>query len=126
MQIEELNKECQTMQEFLEITCTDDPDGLIGRLADLNVYLARSGKLLADLKFEKDKQVSSFIKANEERIAMLPASVSNKLINAETSECNYYVNWLDRINRSLVHVGDNMRTQLSFIKEELKLTKNGY
>ena len=36
------------------------------------------------------------------------------------------MNWLDRINRSLVHVGDNLRTQVSYAKEELRLTKSGY
>ena len=47
MTLEEINKECERMQEFLEITASDDPDELVQRLTEINVYLARSSKLLA-------------------------------------------------------------------------------
>ena len=43
-------KEIEEMQSFLEITASDNPKELIDRLTDINVYLARSGKLLADAK----------------------------------------------------------------------------
>ena len=47
-------KEIEEMQSFLEITASDNPKELIDRLTDINVYLARSGKLLADAKAYQD------------------------------------------------------------------------
>ena len=45
MNLEAITEECGVMQDFIETECGDDPDALMGRLATLNVYLARSGKL---------------------------------------------------------------------------------
>ena len=56
----------------------------------------------------------------------MPATIASKFITCQNADANYVVNWLDRLNRSLVHIGDNTRTQISFAKEELRLTKNGY
>jgi len=126
MELEKISEECGVMQNFIETECGDDPDALIGRLATLNVYLARSGKLLADVKKIKDEQTLKVFIENGDWLGSAPASTSKAFINSKIAEINYLVNWLDRINRTIVHVGDNMRTQLSFIKEELKLTKNGY
>lgn len=36
------------------------------------------------------------------------------------AEENKIVNWLDRINRTCVHQSDNLRTQLSFEKEQIR------
>ena len=44
---------------------------------------------------------------------------------AEVS-ANQLVVWLDRINRTLVHAGDNIRTQISFAKQDLALQRKGY
>ena len=38
-------QEIEEMQSFLEITASDNPKELVDRLTDINVYLARSGKL---------------------------------------------------------------------------------
>ena len=126
MAFEIITKECEVMQEFIESECGDDPDALIGRLATLNVYLARSGKLLSDVKKMKDEQVLKIFVENGDWLGSAPATTAKQFINAKLSDVNYLINWLDRINRSIVHIGDNMRTQLSSLKEELKHTKHGY
>lgn len=48
-------KEIEDMQQFLEVTTSDDPRELVQRLTDINVYMARSGKLLADAKAYQDQ-----------------------------------------------------------------------
>lgn len=48
-------QEIEEMQSFLEITASDNPKELVDRLTDINVYLARSGKLLADAKAYQDQ-----------------------------------------------------------------------
>lgn len=126
MTIEEIKAECQQIQDFLEITTSGDANELVNRLTDLNVYLARSGFLLAEAKRMQEAHTVYIHTMDGAYIKTLSASVAQKFINAKTYEENYLVNWLDRINRTCVHQGDNLRTQISFSKEELKLTRSGY
>ena len=124
--LKDISREAETMQSFLEVTTSENPKELIQRLSDINVYLARSGKLLADAKEFQDESTSAIYNDYEDFITKVPATVSIKFINSKISYVNKLVNWLDRLNRAFVHTGDNIRTQLSFAKEELRLTKNGY
>lgn len=126
MTIEEIKAECQQIQDFLEITTSGDANELVDRLTDLNVYLARSGFLLAEAKRMQEARTVYIHTMDGAYIKTLSASVAQKFINAKVYEENYLVNWLDRINRTCVHQGDNLRTQISFSKEELKLTRSGY
>lgn len=126
---EELNsikKELQAIQNFLDSDAVDDLDVLVERLSIMNVYLARSGKLMADAKYIEAKIKNEFFDANEEAIFNLSPSIVKELLNAKSSEASYVANWAERINRAIVHSGDNIRTQVSFGKENLKLTRSGY
>ena len=49
-----LQSEAQEIQEFLEITMSDNPQEVIERGNDLQVYMARTGKMLADANIETD------------------------------------------------------------------------
>ena len=110
MTLEEINKECERMQEFLEITASDDPDELVQRLTEINVYLARSSKLLADARLLQSERIRQEVEDNMGTIRMLSATLAKKYVDA----------------LAFVHVGDNIRTQISFAKEQLKLTRSGY
>lgn len=125
-QLAMFQSECTYMQEFLERDNTDSPEALVERVTKLNVLLARSGKLLADAKLIQDEISADVFIANEATIIKMGATLGRQYVQARTSNINYYVNWLDRLNRAMVHVGENMRTQISFVKEELRLTKSGY
>lgn len=125
-QLAMFQSECTYMQEFLERDNTDSPEALVERVTKLNVLLARSGKLLADAKLIQDEISADVFIANEATIIKMGATLGRQYVQARTSNINYYVNWLDRLNRAMVHVGDNMRTQISFVKEELRLNKSGY
>lgn len=125
--INQIKQECKEMQDFLEEEVSNsDIDAFSSRLSNVNVYLARSSKLLADTKYIQDEMVQSYLGNNLELLSRLPATTQKAMIQSATSSINYYVNWLDRLNKSFVHVGDNMRTQISLEKELLRLTKNGY
>ena len=45
-----LNEEATQIQTFLEIHCSDNPVEIQDRLRMLAVYIARTGKMLADAK----------------------------------------------------------------------------
>ncbi|OFY43966.1 MAG: hypothetical protein A2X18_07505 [Bacteroidetes bacterium GWF2_40_14] len=119
-------KELSDMQSYLETTLSDDPAELTERLASLNVYLARSGYLLAVAKNKRDKAVNGVFSEYQKMILKMPATVANKFIDSCVEKENMNVNWLDRMNRTCVHQGDNIRTLVSFSKEQLRLTKSGY
>lgn len=124
--LQSFEKECQSMQDFLEESVPDDPHVLVDRLSMLNSLLARSGKLLADAKYVQDEERTTLFVEKKEFIYGCSATVASKFIESATADINRIVIWLDRINRSLVHVGENMRTQISFMKEEARITKTGY
>lgn len=129
MYTEELDKLkiiAQKIQDFLEEDFDENPNILVERLGTINTYLAVSGKALADAKLIQDKKVSGLYSEFNNLIMKMPATIATKFIGSQAYEVNFIVNWLDRINKSLVHTGDNTRTQISFAKEELRLTKQGY
>lgn len=119
-------KEIEEMQSFLEITASDNPKELIDRLTDINVYLARSGKLLADAKAYQDQVTANVYASHMEFISRVPATVAMKFVAAQSVTANQIVTWLDRINRTLVHAGDNIRIQISFAKQDMALQRKGY
>lgn len=129
MHTEELDKLkiiAQKIQDFLEEDFDENPNILVERLGTINTYLAVSGKALADAKLIQDKKVSGLYSEFNNLIMKMPATIATKFIGSQAYEVNFIVNWLDRINKSLVHTGDNLRTQISYAKEELRLTKQGY
>ena len=119
-------QEIEEMQSFLEITASDNPKELVDRLTDINVYLARSGKLLADAKAYQDQVTANVYSQHMEFLSRVPATVAIKFVAAQSVTANQLVVWLDRINRTLVHAGDNIRTQISFAKQDLALQRKGY
>lgn len=119
-------QECLEIQSFLEITTSDNPQELVQRLTDINVYMARSGKLLADAKLMQDHTIANIYSKHGDYIIRMPATVATKYINSNSDDVNYLVNFLDRINRTTVHQGDNIRTQISFAKQDMALQRKGY
>lgn len=119
-------KEIQEMQDFLEITTSDDPKELVQRLTDINIYLARSGKLLADAKAFQDSVMAGVYEKHSAFISRVPATIATKFVSSQCVTANQIVTWLDRINRTLVHAGDNIRTQISFAKQDMALQRKGY
>jgi hypothetical protein len=124
--IKTMLEECKEMQSYLEQRPSDDPNELTDRLAMLSVYMARSGDMLAQAKFIQDDLRSKVFEEKSYEISTLSPTIANKLIECKTGECNYLVNWLDRINRSCVHQADSLRTIFSYVKENLKMTRKGY
>lgn len=128
MNIDDLLQEAQEIQDFLESVPdnNEDPNELAIRLTYLNNYMARSGKMLADAKQMQDSAISAAYVEHSKAILKMPATIAMKFIASQTVTENYLVNWLDRINRTCTHQSDNIRTQISFAKEQMSLTRRGY
>lgn len=124
--LDKYSEELNNMQQYLEITVSDDPNEISERLSSIAVYMARTGYLLAEAKMELDQARVSAYSTHIGTIGKLPATVSKMFIESVTDQQNRLVNWVDRLNSTCIHQGDILRTLLSFQKENLKLTRTGY
>ena len=123
-----LYKEAQQIQNFLEITMSDNPQEVIERGSDLQVYMARTGKMLADARYLLNEQkrdetmniVRDFIIDQK-----LSAKVQNALIDGLCKDAQYLVDWIDRLNAACTHQLDWCRSVNSKNKEEMRLNNLG-
>jgi hypothetical protein len=119
--IESLEIEAKEINDYLDSHCSEDPTELTGRGSDILVYLSRTGKMLADAKYWKDKALTDSVIAKL-NLNIAP-SILSKFIESTCQRENYLVNWLDRLNRTCVHELDWLRTMISKAKEEMKYTQ---
>ena len=123
----QIEEELHEIQQFLEDSPSSDvPDLLVDRLTMLNAYMARTGFLLAEAKADQDNAIAAVFAEFKNLIIKMPATVARTFIASQCENENYYANWIERINRACVHQSDNIRTQVSYAKENLKLTRSGY
>lgn len=119
--------EIKKMEDFLASDdVNEDPNFLSARLTTINTYMARSGAMLAEARKDQDDRVAELFDEMFFKLSVLPASVAMKYVQAKCSVENGRVNKLDRINRTCVHQADNIRTQISFAKEQMGLERSGY
>lgn len=118
--------ELEQYQLFLEQAPTDDADVMARRLAELNTIIARTGLLLAEAKAILNDKMNKVMEANFIEISQLSATVGKMYAEAHCNEEIKLVTWVERLNRSSVHISDNLRTLISLAKENLRLIKNGY
>lgn len=123
-----LQSEAQEIQEFLEITMSDNPQEVIERGNDLQVYMARTGKMLADAKYilnEQKKQETMDVVREFIIDQKLSAKVQNALIDGLCKDAQYLVDWIDRLNAACTHQLDWCRSVNSKNKEEMRLNNLG-
>lgn len=117
----ELKSICQEFQSRLEMEFSkDDPDACLERMTELEVIMARSGQYLADAKYWQDEARGRLKQYVEELGSKYSISTLNDYVKAKTVDENHVVNWMERINRSCSHLTDNLRTTISYKKEELR------
>ena len=120
--LDQIKVELEEIQNYTEITCSEDMNEVAERGNDLAVYISRTGKLLADAKYHKDKKLNNDVVQNIKTILSLSASSANKYIDTLCVEENYIVNWCERLNRACTHQLEWSRTLISKAKEELRLS----
>ena len=120
--IDELKREAEAMQSYLEINVGGgDINELMERLDTLGVYYARSGAIHAEVVSLIDSAIAKAMGDNMELISKLPASLVQKFIKGATAELNGLERWIDRINASCSKQCDNLRTLISYEKSRANL-----
>lgn len=117
---DKIKNELEEIQNFLELTQSEDVNEAVYRGNELAVYMARSGKLLADAKIHRDEKLNSEVMREIKSLLSLPASTSNKYIDTLTREENHLVNWADRLNAACSRQLEWCRTIISKGKAEMQ------
>lgn len=115
--------ELKEMQSNIEVEISDDIDEAVERGNVLAVYIARSGKLLADAKYHKEKKLRSDVVSEIKQIVKLPPSVAVKFVDTLVEKENYLMTWADRLNRTCTHQLEWCRTLVSKAKAEMTAFK---
>lgn len=126
MEAKDIIAELEEYQQFLEQLPSDNPDEMARMLAELNTLIARSGMLLAEAKKLYNDKVNSVMNKDFIEMSQLSPTIGKMYAESQCSEELMVVTWAERINRSSVHISDNLRTLISLAKENLKLTRKGY
>ena len=124
-----LQEEAKQINDYLQITCQNNPQEIQQRIADTMVYVARTGEMLATakqmLRRRKSEEIQNTIIAIA-RENCLSAKVQNALLDSIAEEEAFLVDTLDRLNAAATHQLDALRTLLSYEREGLRLNKTGY
>jgi hypothetical protein len=127
--MEEIEKEIKEIRDYLEITCSNNPEEIKERLSCMMVYVTRTGEMLADAKKLLRRRKSATIQDTIMAVAKqncLSASLQNAWLDSLVEEEAHLVDTLERLNASATHQMDALRTLLSYEKEALRLNKTGY
>lgn len=126
---EQLRAEATTMQHYLEELCPADPAQINERIRTLQVYMARSGEMLAQAKELLNRKRSQEIAQTIVKIAReghLSAKAQNVLVDSLAAEESFLVDWIDRINATCTHQADHTRSLLAYEREQMRLLRTGY
>lgn len=96
--IEEIRKEAEQIQGYLEITVSDGITEMMERLETLGIYYARSGALHAEVIGLRDSATAKVFRDEKEVIVGLSPTLAGKLIKGATA-----------VEQSLKLAGSNQR-----------------
>ena len=112
---EQILAELTNIDSFLNITMSEDAAEAVQRGNDLAVYVARSGKLLADSKYWLNETMKF------EVMQTLVDTAKNAKATATAIKERYLVDWCERCNRTATHQLSWCVTVISKAKEEMKM-----
>ena len=124
--LETLEREASVIQEFLETPYTEDPNVMSARLTEINIYMARLGAMLAEAIKIQDEAIGMVYAEYGKQIGKMPATIAARFIQSYCSRENKLVKWLERMNTSCTYQSNSLRTQISFAKDQMNLTRSGY
>ena len=123
--IDKISNELAAIDSYLNITMSEEVQEAVLRGNDLAVYIARTGKLLADAKYhlngKKKSEVFDTLRETASR-----AGATSKAVNAIIDSLCKDVDWCERLNRTATHQLEWCRTVISKAKAEMALAPQSY
>ena len=119
----DLFAEAKQIQDFCQITPSDNPEEISARIVDCGIYVARTSKMIADAKYHlnlrlKDEAMEVIKKILADN--KWSAKVQNSLIESICKEERYLVDWLTELNKAVKYQFEAMRSLLSYEKEQMR------
>ena len=118
--IKAMTEEISRMQAFMQSAPTDEPTVLVERLSYCNVYLARSGEMLAVAKAMLNEATVAVWEKKGDMLLAAGSQLAQKILAGYCKDEQFLADWLDRVNKGLVHQADNLRTLISYAKENMR------
>lgn len=122
---EQILQELTDIESFLNVTMSENAEEAVIRGNDLAVYMARTGKLLADAKYwlnqAKNSEVLETLRETAKN-AKATAKAVNALIDSICREEQYLVDWCERCNRTATHQLSWCVTVISKAKAEMQMS----
>ena len=126
---DKISEELAAIDAFLNITMSEEVQEAVLRGNDLAVYIARTGKLLADAKYhlngKKKSDVFDILRDTASR-AGATSKALNAIIDSLCKDEQYLVDWCDRLNRTATHQLEWCRTIIRKAKAEMALAPQSY
>ena len=122
MTYEEINDECNAIQDELQTLIPDDVNSVIERAKVLAVFMSRTSYLLAEAKRMVRSKKSSEISEMIIKIAkegFLSAKAQNALVDTIAADELYLADRLDRLNAACTHTIELCRSIISKEKAEM-------
>ncbi|MEM3091510.1 MAG: hypothetical protein QXD05_00030 [Candidatus Pacearchaeota archaeon] len=116
MRIEEIENELSEIIDFAGCYYNkDNSEEINERITNLNVYLARSAVLLSEAQYLYDRKYADETEALLSEQQLSPSVITN-LAKSRCALEGKIVKLAERINRTITHQLDSLRTQLSYLK----------
>ena len=80
--LEPLCREAHDIQQYLNAPYSGEINVLLDRLSTLNVYMARSGEMLADAMQLQDRAINAVYAEQGKLILKMPATIASKFVNS--------------------------------------------
>jgi hypothetical protein len=126
---EEILRELRETDAFLQIECSEQIEEVVERGNTLAVYIARSGKLLADARHHLNGRMKSEVFETLKTVSRQAGATSkatNAIIDSLCRDEQYLADWCERTNRAATHQLDWCRTLVSKAKAEMSITPPAY
>lgn len=113
-----LAEEYNKIYSFVSSTYDEAPHSIMDRMSMLNIYLARTGRMVAEADFLKDEKTQEVL-SNIKLLGFSP-SIQKEWIKSSTKAENMLFKSVERLNAAIVHQLDVLRSQLSYLKTEIE------
>lgn len=99
----------------------DNPDGMADYLSTMTAYLARSGEIYAQSKLLLQEEIMEIRQARKEEYEKMKATDVRQDIQYRTRRNDYLIDLSEKLNHNLVHEGNNIRKQLQYLSDQMKI-----
>lgn len=102
----------------------DDMSILTNYCNELSTWLSTTSKCIADAEYHRDNAVVQTMKdmIEDTVLRQLSPSMAKKYVDSKCADINHLATLADRTHSATVHRLDVMRSIMSALKEEMKLT----